>query len=143
MIDDQEFIRQVRDYFAFLESEFGFVFTKEKIKGNFYYDIQYCNNNRLVSVSYENIEDYLLVIVFLTQSGELPDYDDQSKTLHLSKMTQCVFPQLSKGEIDANTLDFIDFYPKDEIGFKLLKAAKELRLCLRHFDFVLESVGRT
>ena len=136
MMEGNQFIETVKDYFAFLESEFNFKVSEEKILGNAFYDVQYRNKTRVVSVSYENIEDYLLVIVFMLQSGELPDYDDKTKTLHLNQLNAIVLPKVDKIEIDLNNEYFLKFQSKNELERRLLKSAKELRLCLKHFNFI-------
>jgi len=87
-----------------------------------------------VSISYENIEDYLLVIIFLLQNGKLPDYDDKTKTLHLNKINAQILSRIDKNEISLNNEYFDKFNPKYELKKKLLKSAKELRLCLKHYD---------
>lgn len=132
MIDGNKYTKIVKAYFNFLINEFGFRVYKEKVSGNAFYDVQYNNEVQIVSISYENIGDYLLVIVFLLQNGELPDYDDKTKTLHLNKLNASVLPKVKKYEIDSNNKYFSRFDPKDDLEKKLLKSAKELRLCLAH-----------
>jgi len=138
MIEGNQFIETVKSYFAFLESEFNFKVLEEKIIGNAFYDVQYRDETRLVSVSYENIEDYLLVTIFMLRNGELPDYDDKTKTLHLNQLNAIVLPRVDKTEISLNSDNFSMFQPRNELERKLLKSAKELRLCLKHFSFIFE-----
>jgi hypothetical protein len=134
MIVGSIYIATVKAYFDFLITEFGFKISEEKIRGNAFYDVQYKNKTRVVSISYENIEDYLLVIIFLLQNGELPDYDDKTKTLHLNKLNVQVLSRIDKNEVSLNNEYFDKFNPKSELEKKLLKSAKELRLCLKHFN---------
>lgn len=138
MMEGNQFIETVKDYFAFLESEFNFGVSEEKILGNAFYDVQYRDKTRVVSVSYENIEDYLLVTVFMLQNGELPDYDDKTKTLHLNQLNTIILSKADKVEISLNNENFLEFQPQNELERKLLKSAKELRLCLKHFSFIFE-----
>ena len=77
--------------------------TEEKERGNAFYDVQYRNKDKIVSVSYENIEDYLQVIVFLLERGRMPDYDDKTKTLHLNHLNGLVMSKVGKDEISSNT----------------------------------------
>lgn len=133
MIEGNQYIETVKLYFGFLTTEFGFKVTEEKIRGNAFYDVQYKDETRIVSISYENIEDYLLVIIFLMQNGELPDYDDKTKTLHLNKLNAQVLSSVDRTEISTNNEYFLKFTAKGELERKLLKSAKELRLCLKHF----------
>lgn len=133
MIDSIEYIKNVNDYFGFLITEFDFKLLEEKVRGNAFYDIQYKDNSRIISISYENIEDYLLVTVFMLQNGEMPNYDDKTKTLHLKQLNRLVIAKLSKEEINLNAEYFTKYNAKSELERKLLKEAKELRLCLTHF----------
>jgi len=134
MIDSSEYIKSVNDYFGFLITEFNFKLLEEKVRGNAFYDIQYKDKSRVISISYENIEDYLLVTVFMLQNGEKPDYDDKTKTLHLKQLNRLVIVKVSKEEINLNAEYFAKYNSKNELERKLLKEAKELRLCLKHFN---------
>jgi sensor histidine kinase YesM len=134
MIEGNECIKIVESYFKFLVAEFDFKVSDEKVRGNAFYDVQYRDQTRIVSISYENIEGYFLVTIFMLQNGELPDYDDKSKTLHLNKINGIILSKVAAGEIDLNNGFFLNFVAKSELERKLLKSAKELRLCLKHFD---------
>lgn len=137
MIIGSIYIGIVKAYFDFLITEFDFKISEEKIRGNAFYDVQYKDKKRIISISYENIENYLLVIVFLLQNGELPDYDDKTKTLHLNKLNTYFLSRIDKSEVHFNNEYFAKFSPKDELERKLLKSAKELRLCLKYFDEIV------
>jgi len=134
VIEGEKYIEDVKEYFNYLITEFGFRISDKKIRGNAFYDLQYSNGNRIVSVSYENIEDYLQVIIFILQKGELPDYDDKTKTLHLNRLNAQVMSSIDRNEISLNNEYFVKFNPKAKIEKQLLKSAKELRLCLKHFN---------
>lgn len=134
MIEGNQYIEIVEAYFSFLITEFGFKISEEKVRSNAFYDVQYKDEKRIVSISYENIEDYLLVIVFLLQNGELPDYDDKTKTLHLNKLNIEVLSRVDKSEINLNGEHFLKFRARNELERKLLKSAKELRLCLKYLE---------
>jgi hypothetical protein len=134
VIEGEKYIEDVKTYFNYLITEFGFRISNEKIRGNAFYDLQYSDGNRIVSVSYENIEDYLQVIIFMLQNGELPDYDDKTKTLHLNRLNAQVMSSIDRKEIGLNNEYFEKFNVKAEIEKQLLKSAKELRLCLKHFN---------
>ena len=88
----------------------------------------------MVSISYENIENYFQVIVFMLQNAKLPNYDDKTKTLHLNKLNAAVLSKVDKNEVLTNNEYFSKFQVKDEFERKLLKSAKKLRLSLRHFN---------
>jgi hypothetical protein len=133
MVEDLEYIKTVKLYYSFLESEFEFRRTNETITGNAFYDVEFKDKERIISISYENIEDHLEIIVFLLEDGKMPNYDDKSKTLHLKQLNRLVMAKASREEINLNAKYFVKYNAKNEIERKLLKEAKELRLCLKHF----------
>lgn len=132
MIEGNQFAEIVNLYFHFLIEEFGFIGIEKKIRGNVFYDIQYYNKKNIISISYENIEDYLQVIIFILQNGELPDYDDKTRTLHLNWLNAHVLPSIDKSIIDLNNEYFVKFNSQNDFERKLLKSSKELRLCLKY-----------
>lgn len=134
MIDGNKYIEIVKNYFNFLITEFGFKLSEEIVNGNFFYDAVFKDNAKAVSISYENAEDYLQTIVFLLKDGKLPNYDNKAKTLHLNKLNAQILSRIDKSEVSLNNEYFTKFNPKNELEKKLLKSAKELRLCLEHFD---------
>lgn len=134
MIEGKEYIGAVKLFYSFLETEFGFSKVSETINGNAFYDVEFKDSVRVISVSYENIEGHLEVIVFMLQNGKLPNYDDKTKTLHLKQLNRLMMAKVSKEEINLNEEYFAKFTPKNEIEKKLLKEAKELRVCLKHFN---------
>jgi len=134
MVEDLEYIETVKLYYSFLETEFGLSKVNETINGNAFYDVEFKDKERVISISYENIEDHLEVIVFMLQNGKMPDYDDKTKTLHLKQLNRLVMAKASKEEINLNAEYFAKYNAKNELERKLLKEAKELRLCLKHFN---------
>lgn len=133
MIEGKEYTETVKLFYSFLETEFGFNEVNETINGNAFYDVEFKDRERCVSVSYENVEGHLSVIVFMLQDGELPNYDDKTKTLHLNQLNRLVMGEVNKEEINLNTEYFAEYNAKNELERKLLKEAKELRLCLKQF----------
>jgi hypothetical protein len=133
MIEAKEYTEAVKSFYSFLETEFGFSKVNETINGNAFYDVEFKDGERVVSVSYENIEGHLEVIVFMLQNGVMPDYDDKTKTLHLKQLNRLIMTKVSKKEIYLNAEYFAKYDPQNEIERKLLKEAKELRLCLKRF----------
>lgn len=134
MIDEKKYIEIVKVFFSFLMTEFGFSQTKEVESGNAFYDIEYRDTQRAISISYENIEDYLQVIVFKLKNGELPDYDDKTRTLHLNELNKKVLSGINKNEIEENNIEFNKFDTSNELERKLLKSAKDLRLALKRWN---------
>ena len=68
MIEGKEYIEAVKLFYSFLETEFGFNKVNETINGNAFYDVEFKDKERVVSISYENIDDHLEVIVFMLQN---------------------------------------------------------------------------
>lgn len=64
----------------------------------------------------------------------MPDYDDKTKTLHLNHLNSLAMSKVSKDEISSNARYFTGYKTKNELERKLLKGAKELRLCLKCLD---------
>lgn len=140
MISSQQYLIRVSEYFSYLVNEFGFEIVKEEIREDIFYEQHFSDTRKVVSVSYENIEDYLQIIVYFLENGELPAYDDEKWTLHLAHLSSVVFPTLDQREIKQNNEMFDKFEAQSEIEKSLLKGAKELRLCLKHFpNFLFES----
>jgi len=131
VIEGSHYIEIVKAYFNFLITEFSFKIREEKLRGNAFYDVAYEDVNRIVSISYENIDDYFQVVIFMLKNGELPDYDDKTRTLHLNIINAQVLSSIEKREIDLNNEYFLKFTPKHTLERKLLKSAKELRLYLK------------
>ncbi|WP_295797197.1 hypothetical protein [Mucilaginibacter sp.] len=133
MVTGDWFVKKVKDYFSFLIDEFGYVLTDEEIAGNYYYTLSYSDGIRSVSVLYENIEDYFTATVSILQNGVRPNYDDKTKTLHLNKLNEIIRPSIKNEEVLSNNGYFKQFQAENEFDRKLLKSAKEIRLCLKHF----------
>jgi hypothetical protein len=133
-MDGSEYIAIVRLFFSFLETEFGLNQSSEEVNGNAFYDVEYRDDQKVISISYENIEDHLQVIVFILQNGEMPDYDDKTHTLHLEYLSRLALANVKDSDIASNDERFKEFKPKGELQAKLWKNAKQLRLCLMHTD---------
>ncbi|WP_276135135.1 hypothetical protein [Polluticoccus soli] len=135
MISKDDFIALVESYFHFLTSEFQFSKGEVKANGNAYYSFQFQDNKKVVSISHENIGNYYQVIVYLLDdNGSLPNYDDKTKTLHLDKLNKLILPNISLDQIKTNNTHFSTLVANSELERKMLKSAKELRLCLQNFD---------
>jgi hypothetical protein len=133
MIKAEEYVGLVENYFSFLEKEFDFTIIERKKTSNSFYSVRYGNETRVISISYENIEDYFTVIIFILINGELPNYDDKSRTLHLDQFTKFI-SSLNREEINQNNEYFKNFVATDELSKKILKSARELRLYLRELQ---------
>ena len=137
MVEGSEYVQVVKRLFSFLSEEYGIADISQKINGNAFYDVQYHSPSKVISISYENIEDYLQVIVFKLRNGKLPDYDDKTQTLHMSALNEIVFSKVSKTDIGLNN-QYFDNHIKAETTFerKLLKPAKDLRLAMQFVEDV-------
>lgn len=136
MIDGKKYIETVKLFFSFLVTEFGFNLIKEIENGNAFYDVEYGDAKRVISISYENIENYLQLIIFKLKNGKLPNYDDKTHTLHLSEINKSILQRVDKKELDENNTLFDNFKTNNSLERKLLKSAKELRLGLKYWDKV-------
>jgi hypothetical protein len=141
MIEGEKFIEIVNQFYSFLETEFGYKKVNEIINGNAFYNVDFIKNEKLVSISYENIADHLEVIIFILKNGEMPSYDDKTKTLHIKYLNKLLFKFLTKEEIHLNNLHFENLNTSSILEYTLLKEAKELRLCLKHFDLISNSLS--
>ena len=135
MIEGKKFIETVKTYFGFLITEFGFKVSGETINGNYYYNVMYLNPSKAANISFE-WENHWSVCVSLLQDGKLPDYDDTTRTLHLGDLNRLIMPGVSKDEIISNNRYFSTCAVTEKWERAFLKAAKELRLCLKHFDTI-------
>jgi hypothetical protein len=109
MINGKEYIETVKEYYSFLTTEFNLPLLNEKIIGNVFYDVQYGDITKTISISFENIEDYFQVIIFKLQNGLMPNYDDKTKTLHLNKLNAIVLSKIDRSEINLNNEYFGKF----------------------------------
>ena len=106
MMNSSEYLYLVKSFFSFLENEFGMTLSSEDVRGNFFYEVQYRDSIKVVSISYENIEDYLQVVVFILEEGNFPKYDDKTKTLHVDNLIGMVMPKIDKKLLQSNHVFF-------------------------------------
>lgn len=131
MIDSTQYFATVKKIFFFLHSEFNISEIKEKKNGNAYYDIKYIDQTKVISISYENIGDYLQIIVFKLENGQMPNYDDKSKTLHLNHLNRLALVNAKADDFKSNNDFFKEFSAATALERQLLKAGKDLRLSLK------------
>jgi hypothetical protein len=136
MIEGNKYVQTVRTIFSFLSEEYGITDTNENIRGNVFYDVQYQTPSKVISISYENIEDYLIVIVFKLKNGKLPDYDDKTHTLHLNALNKIAFSNASPADVELNNQYFSHIKADTAFERKLLKSAKDLRLAMQFVEDV-------
>jgi hypothetical protein len=134
MITGDQFTESVEKLFSFLNADLAFSDVSKKIRNGLFYDIEFKSIDKIISVSYEAREDYLQIILFKLKDGEMPDYDDPKMTIHLDQLNKAIMPLVEPSEITENNNYFASKKASSNIEKQLLKAAKELRLCLRNFD---------
>lgn len=98
MISGDEFIQLVEKFFHFLIEDFDFKESNVTNRKSLFYDVEYKKQDIVISISYENRENYLQVILFNTKNGILPDYDDKSSTIHLNILTKKLFALLNQND---------------------------------------------
>ncbi|MDP4216254.1 MAG: hypothetical protein Q8927_08630 [Bacteroidota bacterium] len=134
MIDAAAYFEEVKRYFIYLITEYSFWIRDEEIRANVYYDLRFRSQEKEISISYENLEDYFLVRLYLLHDGQMPKFNDKEGIMDLRKLNEVIISRLDKQEILLNNEFFANFSPSNLIGREILKAAKDLRLCLKHFD---------
>lgn len=136
MISGDEYILLVKTYFKFLEKEFNYREKNITKRSSLFYDVEYQRDNIIISISYENREEYLQVIMFKTKNGVLPNYDDKESTIHLEVLNSKILKHLTSEDFKENDRAFSAGLTSDKIENVLLKSAKELRLCLKNIGIV-------
>jgi hypothetical protein len=134
MLSGDEFISSVKKIYSFLVNEFNYSLIDEKNRTNLFYDVEYQKGDSVISISYENREDYLQVILFKLNNGTLPEYDDKEKTLHLENLNKKILSHLSSEDFEENNVYFSGLRTLSKMENRLLKSAKELRLCLKNIS---------
>ncbi|MDR1976852.1 MAG: hypothetical protein LBQ18_07655 [Campylobacteraceae bacterium] len=132
MIDGDKYIETTSAYFDFLIKEFGFKIFAKTINGNFFYSVQYKNETQLISISYENLEDFLSIAIVSLKDGGANVYDE-TKALNLNQLSAKILPHINKNGITENNKYFYQYSPQNAAERQLLKTAKELRICLKYF----------
>ena len=134
MIEPERFKQVVKQSFSFLVTEHEMKFEKEVIQGNSFYDLTYSNDHRAISVSLENVENYFLVILFKLKGGQLPNFDDKTRTIHLSELTKSILTKIDNKDFVENNEFFQEIDVHGSTENLILKSAKELRLCLKYIE---------
>lgn len=136
MIQGDKYVQTVKEFYGFLETEFGMKFQKATISGNYYYIVEYTDEKMKISIYYENIGSYFTVTISLLENGKLQDHDDKRYKIHLNKLNTLIFPLVSENEITLNNVQFELFSVQNNIEKMLLKSAKELRICLGYLTAI-------
>ncbi|MDR0938375.1 MAG: hypothetical protein LBN29_03320 [Mediterranea sp.] len=134
MIEEQEYIETIETFFSFLIDEFGYVKSSVKIRGNAFYDVQYSNDIRSISISYENIGDYFQVIVYTLRNGEMPNYDDDENILYLKDHNRSIWETMSKESVKVIAEKFAQYHTYNPFKRAVLKQAKDLYAYLMNVE---------
>lgn len=134
MIDGGLYLSLVESFFMFLESEYEMIICERMIRSNVFYVIRYCDSVKEVSISYENIEDYLQVHVRVQENCDSQNHGKKMKTFRLDSLIGVVVPEITKERLSSNNEFFREHAATNPLERKLLKKAKELRLLLAFND---------
>jgi len=134
MIDGNLFFVSVKKYFNFLVIEQGFSLLEENTRGNIYFEVQFKKETTIISISYENHEDYLSIVIYKLQSGRIPSFNDKANIIELKSLTAKIIPDLDKIEINNNNEFFSEFHVDSLIEKKIMKSARNLRLCFPYIN---------
>ncbi|MCD8511858.1 MAG: hypothetical protein LRY73_19725 [Bacillus sp. (in: Bacteria)] len=137
MLNRDEYFSIIEKQFMFLVNEFEYTPLDKKSKISFLYDVNFQKGNTLITVSLDVRESYLQVILFNLTDGHLPDYDNEN-TIHLEKLNKMILSNLSKEEMKENNKFFQYIQPKNQLEKRILKSAKELRLCMKNNKFIFK-----
>lgn len=136
VLSGDEFISLVHRYFEFLVTEFDYKVLKKTNRKNLFYDVECQNNDSVISISYENRENYLQVIVFTIKDGVVSKYDDKELTQKLGELNRKILPLLNPADFEENESAFASILPRNETEKSLFKVAKELRLCMTNLNLI-------
>ena len=124
-----EFKTYVSFYFDHWLEFYGFhVPANFTLSGKLYESI-YEKNDRVLSVSYEPGDDYLVVMLFEKRGNCLSDFDDLSSTKSLSQLNKEFFPKVEKSETRKIDQYFNSLVAESEESKILKKKARELIVC--------------
>jgi len=138
VFNKDEYFSNIEKQFMFLLDDFEYQVINEKSKISFLYDVNFQKSNSVISVSFDIRENYLQVILFILKDGHFPDYDDKEHTIHLEKLNNMILPLLSKEEISDNNDFFQNIKPLNQLEKRILKSAKELRLCMKSKSYLFK-----
>ena len=136
MIQGDKYVHTVKEFYGFLETEFGMKLQKVTISGNYYYIVEYTDDKMRISIYYENIGSYFSDNISLLENGKLQDHDDKRFNINLNKLSTLIFPLITENEITLNNVQFELFSVQNTIEKMLLKSAKELRICLGYLTAI-------
>ncbi len=136
MIQGDKYVQIVKEFYGFLETEFGMKSLKATIAGNYFYIVAYTDDKMKISIYYENIGSYFSVNISLLENGKLQDHDDKRFNINLNKLNTLIFPLITENEITLNNVQFELFSIQNTIEKMFLKSAKELRICLGYLTAI-------
>ena len=136
MVTDNEYFEKVETYFKFLVNEFKFKVESKTFNGNVFFDIEYKSKNILISISYENIEDFLEIIIFPNSANNNISFKGSNENFRLSQLRNDLLTKIKNSDFEKNNKFFIKFKTKNNFERNLLKSAKDLRICLNNLNLI-------
>lgn len=129
LFSKNEYMGFVKKYFYFLEKEYNYEILPMKLDNSLLFDVEYGNEDSIISISYEIYGEGVQVILFKLINGKLPNYDDKTHTIHLNKLMNTYCKELTLSQLNKNNNYFKRVKKSSQpIENELLKKAKELRL---------------
>ncbi len=135
MISGNSFVNSTKMFFSFLENEFGMKINEIIVNGNFFYAIRYSNDFFLVSISYENIENYFNVQLIRKIDGMFASFDDVNNSINLKRLYFLTLKRISKCELDKMNAEF-DIHTNNNFEKMILESAKKLKTCLNNINYI-------
>jgi hypothetical protein len=136
-----EFVEAIETYFAPFLNGLGFELSPPISISGKHYRATFSRSDRAVVVSYEPGDDYLFIALPTVVSGIQSDLDNRESAPRLSDLTGPAFANTSPAQIQANAAYFVEHDADGPLARKLLMAAKELRICLLHWDHLVRPRG--
>lgn len=135
MLTGNEFINVAKHSFSFLKSEFGMETEKIIIRSNVFYAIRYSNSFILISISYENIDDYFNIQLIKKIYGKISHYDDLNNSMNLTSLNRLIMEKIKNDELVENQKKII-LHTTDNFEKRILRDAIKLQFCLRNIDLI-------
>lgn len=131
-MDGEEVLAFYKEVFARFLSKMGFVPGNSHASGMLYL-ADYSSASHRVEVMYEPGDNWLELKVFKRLGEAWSEYSDQKNTLTLRELNGRYMNRVSPQERTENDAAFRNIKPQDELGERILRMGKELRLVLGRY----------
>jgi hypothetical protein len=129
-----EFVEAIDTYFVPFLNGLGFDRSLPISISGKHYCATFLRSDRAIVVSYEPGDDYLLIALPTVVNGIQSDLDNRESSPRLSDLAGRAMSNASAAQLQANAAYFAGRHADRPLSRKLLKAAKDLRICLLHWD---------